>query len=170
MNLFSEADGLVPRHGLAILQPDHHRLIEARCRDLVRAALTDSNRDLAASWRAVEAELDEKTIASPLHIHRKHPHGNAGTDHPDDAKKFFHSVVQSLAGSSHILVVGPSTGKLDFMRHLHAHDHAVEKCVVGIETVDHPTDGQLVAYARTYFHLGQADAAGDSIPQPVVSS
>jgi hypothetical protein len=23
--------------------------------------------------------------------------------------------------------------------------------VVGIETVDHPTDGQLIAYARKYF-------------------
>jgi len=26
--------------------------------------------------------------------------------------------------------------------------------VVGIETVDHPTDGQLAAYVRTYFKLG----------------
>jgi hypothetical protein len=24
--------------------------------------------------------------------------------------------------------------------------------VIGVETVDHPSDGQLVAYARKYFH------------------
>jgi len=37
------------------------------------------------------------------------------------------------------------------LKHAQAHDPAVGKLVVGIETVDHPTDGQLVAYARKYF-------------------
>ena len=30
-------------------------------------------------------------------------------------------------------------------------DHALETKVVGIETVDHPSDGQLVAFAKKYF-------------------
>jgi hypothetical protein len=47
--------------------------------------------------------------------------------------------------------VGPSTAKLDFSRYLHKHDPALEARIVGIETVDHPSDGQLVAYARKYF-------------------
>jgi hypothetical protein len=34
---------------------------------------------------------------------------------------------------------------------VHEHDRALEPRVVGVETVDHPTDRQLVAYAKKYF-------------------
>ena len=30
--------------------------------------------------------------------------------------------------------------------HIHCHDHAPVDKMVGLETVDHPTDGQVVAY------------------------
>jgi len=98
--------------------------------------------------------FDEKTVNTPQHHHR-HPKGASGAkEHPDDAKHFFHEVARSLEGSSHILVVGPSTAKLALLQHLHRHDPAIAACVVGVETVDHPTDPQLVAYTRTYFDLG----------------
>jgi hypothetical protein len=67
---------------------------------------------------------------------------------PDDAKRFFDEVAQSLAGTEKVLIVGPSSAKLEFSRHLHTHDAALEARVVGIETVDHPSDGQIVAYAK----------------------
>jgi hypothetical protein len=35
---------------------------------------------------------------------------------------------------------------------VHKHDHALEPKILGIETLDHPTDGQLVAYVRHYFY------------------
>jgi hypothetical protein len=38
---------------------------------------------------------------------------------------------------------------------LHEHDRALERKIVGIETVDHPTDGQIIAYAKKYFRLGE---------------
>jgi hypothetical protein len=38
---------------------------------------------------------------------------------------------------------------------LHAHHHSLEANVVGVETVDHPTDGQLVAHAKKYFGVPQ---------------
>jgi stalled ribosome rescue protein Dom34 len=101
--------------------------------------------------------FDEKTVATPQHSHRKHPKGESNAqEHPDDAKRFFHEIARSLAASSHILLVGPSTAKLELLRYLHTHEHAIEACVVGIETVDHPTDRQLAAYARTYFKLGES--------------
>jgi hypothetical protein len=34
---------------------------------------------------------------------------------------------------------------------VHKQAHALEPKIVGIETVDHPTDGQLVAHAKHYF-------------------
>jgi stalled ribosome rescue protein Dom34 len=101
------------------------------------------------------ATFDEVSLATPQHVHRRHQKGESGAkEHPDDAKRFFHEVARSLEGSQQILLVGPSTAKLDFIRYLHAHDRALESRIVGIETVDHPTDRQLAAYARTYFKLG----------------
>jgi stalled ribosome rescue protein Dom34 len=96
--------------------------------------------------------FDESTIHSPKHHVNRQPKGRDGTeDHPDDAKRFFREVAHALEGSDEILLVGPSTAKLKFLRYAYAHDHALQASVVGVETVDHPTDGQLLAYARTYF-------------------
>ena len=97
--------------------------------------------------------VNAEMIAAPSHnIHNKHPGGLRSIGaHPDDAMRFFHAVVAELAETEEILVVGPSTAKLDFIRYVHKHAHAVEARIVGVETVDHPTDGQLVAYAKNYF-------------------
>jgi len=97
--------------------------------------------------------IDEASIAAPLHnIHNKHPRGaDDRNKHPDDAKHFMHDVVHALGGSEEILIVGPSTAKLELQRYMHKHDHVLEEKIIGVETVDHPTDGQLVAYAKSYF-------------------
>ena len=102
--------------------------------------------------RVDPAEIERLTVEAGHHVHNKHPRGPEGAkQHPDDAKRFFHDVVRALEGAEEVLVVGPSTAKLEFMRYVHKHDQATEAKIVGIETVDHPTDGQLVAYAKKYF-------------------
>lgn len=99
-------------------------------------------------------KLDEITVETPQHLHRRHPKGEAGAkERPDDARRFFHEISRSLEGIRGVLVVGPSTAKLEFVKYAHAHDPQLEAKIVGVETVDHPTDGQLAAYARTYFKL-----------------
>jgi stalled ribosome rescue protein Dom34 len=105
----------------------------------------------------VSAEtFDEQTVTTPQHIHRTHAKGESGAKaHPDDARRFFHEVARSLDASSHILVLGPSTAKLDLLRYLQLHDRAIAEAVVEIETVDHPTDPQRAAYTRSYFKLGE---------------
>ena len=96
--------------------------------------------------------VDEVTVEPVHQLHNKHPKGSEGVkEHPDDAKRFFHEVARSLEGAEEILVVGPSTAKLEFLRYVHKHDPTLEPRIVGIETVDHPTDGQVAAYARQYF-------------------
>jgi stalled ribosome rescue protein Dom34 len=122
--------------------------------------MTTSNRHVAVWIDHHEAHIfhvdaesaDEKTVCSPApHVHR-HPKG-AGSEHnhPDDAHKFFRAVAQALEGAERVLVVGPSTAKLQFIRYAYKHDSTLEPRIVGVETVDHPTDGQLVAYSRRYF-------------------
>lgn len=57
MNADHDPDVLPPRRGLGLLLPDHHRRIEAMCRDLLAWAYADDSRELTARWCELEAEL-----------------------------------------------------------------------------------------------------------------
>jgi|ERR1035441_4079090 stalled ribosome rescue protein Dom34 len=96
---------------------------------------------------------DEATVSAPPHNdHHKHTRGQEGLkEHPEDARRFYHDLASTLQGTEEILIVGPGSAKLEFSRYLHTHDRELESKVVGIETVDHPSDGQLVAFATRYF-------------------
>ena len=89
----------------------------------------------------------EKVKAPHQHVTRK----EEGQGRVADREPFFHEVATALAGSEEILVVGPSSGKLDFLKHVNKHDAALTAKIVGVETLDHPSDGQIVAYVRHYF-------------------
>ena len=62
------------------------------------------------------------------------------------------AVAAALAGADQVLVLGPSVTKLRFLPYAQKHDPALEPRIVGLETADHPTDRQLVAHIRQYFH------------------
>ena len=95
----------------------------------------------------------EKSVVHPSkphqHLHSKS--GVPGSGKAAEDKQYYHAVMEALKGAQEILVVGPAQAKLQLIKHMHAHDQAVADKVVGVETIDHPTDGQLVAYARKYF-------------------
>jgi hypothetical protein len=69
----------------------------------------------------------------------------------DGSQHFFFAVARALADATEILVVGPSSAKLDFVRWVHAHDQVMQTRIVGVETLDHPTDRRLADYVRHYF-------------------
>ena len=96
----------------------------------------------------------EKLVLHSTHrpgkIHHKNgPAGSSGHE-PEDAA-YLHAVAEALRGAAEILVVGPGNEKNEFIKHLEHHDKAVAACVVAVQAVDHPTDGQLLALARKYF-------------------
>jgi stalled ribosome rescue protein Dom34 len=96
--------------------------------------------------------VDEATVLAPQHHLHRHPKGHGeAREHPDDAHHFFDAVARELDGFGAILIVGPSSAKLEFLRFLHEHHRRLEFKVVGIETADHPTGGEIVAHARSYF-------------------
>jgi len=95
---------------------------------------------------------EETTVLAPQHHFHRHPKGRGeATEHPDDAQRFFTEAARSLDGSDAILIVGPSSAKLEFFRYLHEHDRHLEQKVVGVESADHATDGEIVARARSAF-------------------
>jgi stalled ribosome rescue protein Dom34 len=95
----------------------------------------------------------EKSVIHPskphLHLHAKS--GSVGSGKHSEDKGYYHAIAEALNGAQEILVVGPAQAKLQLIKHLHTHDPKISDKVVGVETIDHPTDGQLVAYARKYF-------------------
>ena len=120
----------------------------------------------------VDADKVEQSIVdSPgPHVHR-----HAGEvdlrvrNHPDDEHRYFRDVAAALAGRGQILLVGPAQTKLHFFRFVQRHDHALAEKIVGIESADHPTNAQLVAHLRTYFHEAPPRAApGDVTRQAPV--
>jgi stalled ribosome rescue protein Dom34 len=102
--------------------------------------------------RVEVSPVEEVTVEPTHHVHNPHPRGpEEAKEHPEDAKRYFHAVAAALEGAEEILVVGPASAKLEFLKYVHKHAAALEPKIVGIETVDHPTDGQLVAYAKQSF-------------------
>lgn len=90
-----------------------------------------------------EHRFDESLIHAPnKHVHRD----------PAAAEHFYHHVAEELRAAGEILIVGPGSAKLGLLKHIQKHDHALVDKIVGVETVDHPTDKQLVSYIRKYFH------------------
>ena len=81
------------------------------------------------------------------HSHHTRQHGSeVRTEH-----EFFGTVCDALAGIHEVLIAGPRLAQSDFRHYLEKHRPAVMKQVVGWETVDHPTEGQLLALARKQF-------------------
>jgi len=95
----------------------------------------------------------EKSVLHPANPHH-HLHSRSGTlgdGRQAEDKDYYHAIAEALKGAKEILVVGPAQAKLQLIKHIHAHDPDLSDKIVGVETVDHPTDGQLIAYARKYF-------------------
>jgi stalled ribosome rescue protein Dom34 len=96
---------------------------------------------------------DQATIRAPhKHVHRHPANGNERA-HPHEPDAFFQEVAAALADATAILVVGPSTAKLQFIRYLHAQAPKIEAKVVAVETVDHPSDKQMIDFAKRHFDL-----------------
>ena len=80
-----------------------------------------------------------------------HKAGSIGSGHAADDHRFFDEIAESLAGIREVLIAGPGNAKTAFQTYIEDHHVDLAKRVVGIETVDHPTDPELLAHARKSF-------------------
>jgi stalled ribosome rescue protein Dom34 len=98
-------------------------------------------------------EVVEKQLILPADPHKNLniKSGKMGSGKAKEDQKYYHDVAQALADAGEVLVVGPANAKLQFIKHIHTHDKDLGDKIIGVETVDHPTDAQVVAYARKYF-------------------
>jgi stalled ribosome rescue protein Dom34 len=106
----------------------------------------------ARIFHVTPAFFDETTIESPkahVQLHRKS--GSDDGHRAAESSTYYHEVALALRDADEILVLGPATAKLELIKHVHHHDAALVPKIVGVETVDHPTDRQVATYARHYF-------------------
>ena len=95
----------------------------------------------------------ERLVVHPEHP-TKHIHHKAnciGSGHAAADHEYLAAVVQAVADAGAVLITGPANAKTELIKHIHQHDPKMMKVIAGVETVDHPSDGALVAYARKYF-------------------
>ena len=95
----------------------------------------------------------ERLVLHPDHPTRRirHKANSIGAGHAAEDQNFLEAVTQSIADAGAILITGPANAKTELIKHIHAHHPQLMKAIDGVETVDHPSDAQLVAHARHYF-------------------
>jgi len=93
--------------------------------------------------------IDVHSHSPERRIH--HKAGSIGSGHVADDHQFFDEIVEQLASTHRVLIAGPGNAKTAFETYVQERHVDLAQRVVGIETLDHPTDGELLAHARTYF-------------------
>lgn len=80
-----------------------------------------------------------------------HKAGVIGAGHMDLDAGFFDHILEGLHGATEWLLVGPANAKLQLLKHVDTHKPELRHSLVGTETMDHPTDGELLDHARRAF-------------------
>jgi stalled ribosome rescue protein Dom34 len=95
----------------------------------------------------------ERLVLHPDHPtrHIHHKAGSIGSGHAAEDHAFLQAVAESVADAGAILITGPGNEKNELARHIRERSPRLASAIAGVETVDHPSDAQLVAYARKHF-------------------
>ncbi len=100
---------------------------------------------------SLDAAEHEVIKTHSKHANRHSTTGKPGMADPVEQVPYFNDIANALKHSLEILIVGPGLEKMAFIKHLLRHEHELAEKIVSVETVDHPSDAQLLAFARKYF-------------------
>ena len=95
-------------------------------------------------------EVDHSTVRSThpdQHIH----HNSSDSGHAPVDNEFLRRVADGVAKSGAILITGPASAKTELVAYIKSANPGLAEKISGVETLDHPTDGALVALARKFF-------------------
>lgn len=118
--------------------PQHHAVV-----------LIDHQKAEVLQFDSEHLQAQKVKSRSQHHLHSHHtrqPNSDVRTQH-----EFFGEVCDALIGIAEVLVVGGHTFQIDFRHYVEKHRPQVAKQIVAWETVDHPTEGQLLALAKKHF-------------------
>jgi hypothetical protein len=95
----------------------------------------------------------ERAVVHPArptqHIH--HKANSVGSGHSAEDQEFFGAVVEAVGAAGAVLIGGPASAKHELYKHIQRHAPQLLARIAAVETLDHPSDGELIAHARQYF-------------------
>jgi hypothetical protein len=99
------------------------------------------------------ADASEPAVvqSSDPHLHLHHKANSIDSGHAPIDKKYLERVASAVAHAGAILIVGPANAKTELHTYLAQAHPATAARISAVEPMDHPTDGQLLAYARHFF-------------------
>jgi len=98
------------------------------------------------------ADADCTTVRSHhpnQHIHHKANARDSG--HVTVDNEFLSRVADALTQSGAILITGPANAKTELATYIKKANPRLAERISGVEALDHPTDGELVALGRKFF-------------------
>ena len=96
-------------------------------------------------------EEADRTVIKPDHWVRNISHGAKRTGlRIEDDKKYFEAVTRAISDAGAILVVGPGEEKNELVKFVAEKHPQIKTRIEGVEKADHPSDGELLDFARRY--------------------
>jgi stalled ribosome rescue protein Dom34 len=106
----------------------------------------------ATAWHFTPTEQEETVVHARDQHQRVHSRKSTHGGHKSAADHhFFDEVALALQGAHEILVIGPAQTKQEFATYVKAKHPPVSQAIVAVESADHPTDAEVLAYARKHF-------------------
>ena len=94
---------------------------------------------------------DEVTIHAHGQGHIHHKSGSVGGGKAIEDTHFFRDIATALKDAGEILIAGPGSAKDELVRYIQCETPNLQGRIVGVEKMDHPTDNQILTFARRYF-------------------
>jgi stalled ribosome rescue protein Dom34 len=102
-------------------------------------------------------QIDLHPHLQTRHIH--HKANSIGSGHVHEDKEMMKSVADAVNDAGEILIIGPAGAKTELANYLREQAPKIGERIVGVEAADHPSDHQIVAYAKKHFKIGVLRAA-----------
>ena len=80
-----------------------------------------------------------------------HKSGTVGSGHASVDKHYMKAIVDALKPNHEILIVGHGTARTELAHYIRDHVPALAPRILGVEAIDQPTEGQVLALARKFF-------------------
>jgi stalled ribosome rescue protein Dom34 len=97
-------------------------------------------------------DVDHTTVRSShpdQHIHHKANAGDSG--HAPVDNEFLKRVTEAIAHAGAILITGPANAKTELAAYIKRVQPRLAERISHVQALDHPSDGALVALARSFF-------------------
>jgi hypothetical protein len=88
------------------------------------------------------------------HLH--HKANSVGSGHVGFDKEFLVQTMNAVGDAGQILIIGPAGAKTELAKFIRDKDPKIGDRIVAVEAADHPTDREIVAYAKQYFKMPPA--------------